>query len=94
MYTAGAQTRNIIIKASLLLLDTTSMEQSSYTCNKLLSYHYQSFDYLPRSILFYLAYITLVFLASSPIEIDSDPSCPNTARRRYHLTSIARAQRT
>jgi len=46
MYTAIAQTRNINIEASLLLLDTTSTEKGSYEYNKLstLLYHYQHFD--------------------------------------------------
>ena len=69
MYTAIAQTRNINIEASSLLLDTTSTEKRSYQYNKLstLLYHYQHFDYLSRSEPLYLAYITRVFLTSSPI---------------------------
>jgi len=67
MYTAIALTRNINIEASVLLLDTTSTEKRSYQYNKFLSYRYQYFNYLPRSILVYLAYITHIFLASSPI---------------------------
>ena len=69
MYTAIAQTRNINIEGSSLLLDTTSMEKRSYQYNKLstLLYRYLCFDYLPRSKLLYLAYITRVFLTSSPI---------------------------
>jgi len=51
MYTAIAQTRNINIEASSLLLDTTSMENRSYPYNKLstLLYRYQYFDYLYQS---------------------------------------------
>jgi len=67
MYTAIAQTRNINIKASPLLLRTTSTEKRSYQYNKFLSYRYQYFDYLPQSISLYLAYITRIFLASSLI---------------------------
>jgi len=69
MYTAIAQTRNINIEASLLLFNSTSTEKSSYQYNKLftLLYHYEYFDYLYRSELLYLAYITRVFLTSSPI---------------------------
>jgi len=67
MYTAFAQTWNINIKASSLLLDTTSTEKRSYQYNKFLPYCYQYFDDLSRSIPLYLAYITRVFLASSPI---------------------------
>ena len=69
MYTTIAQTRNINIEASSLLLDTTSPENRSYQYNKLstLLYRYQYFDYLYRSELLYLAYITRVFLMSSPI---------------------------
>jgi len=67
MYTAIAQTRNINIQASSLLLDTTSTEKRLYQYNTFLSYLYQYLDYLPRSILLYLAYITRVFLVSSPI---------------------------
>ena len=67
MYSVIAQTRNINIEASSLLLETTSAEKRSYQYNKFLSYRYQYFDYLPRSILLYLAYITCVFLASSLI---------------------------
>jgi len=67
MYTAIAQTQNINIEVSSLLLDTTSTEKRSYQYKQFLSYHYQYFDYLPRSILLCLAYITRVFLASSPI---------------------------
>ena len=67
MYTAIAQTRNINIEASSLLLDTTSTEKRSYQYNKFLSYRYKYFDDLSRSILLYLAYIARIFLASSPI---------------------------
>jgi len=69
MYTAIAQTLNINIEASSLLLDTTSPEQRSYQYNKLstLLYRYQYFDDLCRSQSLYLAYITRVFLTSSPI---------------------------
>ena len=67
MYTAIAQTRNINIEASWLLLETTSTEKRSYQYHKFLSYHYQSFDDLPRSIPLYLAYIARLSLASSPI---------------------------
>jgi len=67
MYTAIAQTQNINIQASSLLLDTTSTEKTSYQYNKFLSDRYKYFDYLPRSILVYLAYSTCLFLASSPI---------------------------
>jgi len=38
MYTAIAQMRNINIEASLLLLDTTSMEKRSYQYNKFLPF--------------------------------------------------------
>ena len=67
MYSAIAQTRNINIKASSLLLDTTSTEKKSYQYHKFLYYRYQYFDDLPRSIPLYLAYITPVFLARCPI---------------------------
>jgi len=69
MYTAIGQTRNINIEASSLLLDTKSTEKRSYQYNKLsrLLYPYQYFDYLYRSELLYLAYITHVFLTSSSI---------------------------
>jgi len=44
MYTAIAQTRNINIEASSVLLDTTGTEKRSYQYNKLLTllyrYHY------------------------------------------------------
>jgi len=51
MYTAIAQTRNINIAASLLLLDTTSTEKRSYQYNMLstLLYRYQYFEYLYQS---------------------------------------------
>ena len=69
MYTAIAQTRSIKIEASSLQLDTTSTEQRSYQYNKLstLLYRYQCFDDLYPSKPLYLAYITRVFLTSSPI---------------------------
>jgi len=67
MYTAIAHTRNINIEASSLLLDTTSTEKRSYQYNKFLSYRYKYFDYLSQRIPLYLAYITRVFLTSSPI---------------------------
>jgi len=69
MYTAIAQTQNINIQASSLLLDTTSTEKRSYEYHKLstLLYRYQYFDNLYRSKSLYLAYITRVFLTSSPI---------------------------
>jgi len=69
MYSAIAQTWNINIEASSLLLETTSAEKRSYQYNKLytLLYRYQYFDYLYRSEFFYLAYITPVLLTSSPI---------------------------
>jgi len=69
MYTAIAQTWNINIEASSQLLDTTSTEKRSYQYIKLstLLYCYQYFDYLYRSELLYLAYITRVFSTSSPI---------------------------
>jgi len=67
MYTAIAQTRNINIEASSLLLDRTSTEKRSYQYNKFLSYRYEYFDDLSRSIPLYLAYITRVFLTISPI---------------------------
>jgi len=67
MYTAIAQVQNINLEASSLPLDTTSTEKRSYQYKKFLSYRYQYFDYLPRSILLYLAYITPVFSASSLI---------------------------
>jgi len=46
MYTAIAETRNINIQASSLLLETTSTEKRSYQYNKLhtLLYRYQHFD--------------------------------------------------
>jgi len=69
MYTAIAQTRNINIEASSLLLKSTSTEKRSYQYNKLstLLYRYQYFDDLCRGKSLYLAYITRVFLTSSPI---------------------------
>jgi len=67
MYTTIAQMWNINIEASSLLLDTTSTEKRSYQSNKFLSYRYQYLDDLSRSISLYLAYITRVFLTSSPI---------------------------
>jgi len=69
MYTAIAKTRNINIEASSPLLDTTSTEKRSYQYNKLstLLHRYQYIEYLYRSELLYLAYITRVFLTSSPI---------------------------
>jgi len=69
MYTAIAQMRNIYIEASSLLLRKTSTEKRSYQYNKLstLLYRYQYFDDLYRSKSLSLAYITHVFLTSSPI---------------------------
>jgi len=69
MYTAISQTWNINIEASLLLLNSPSTEKRSYQYNKLstLIYHYQYFDYLYRSELLYLAYITRVCLKFSDI---------------------------
>ena len=69
MYAVIVQTRNINIEASSPLLNTTSTEKRSYQYNKLspLLYRYQYFDYLYRSELLYLAYITRIFLTSSPI---------------------------
>jgi len=69
MYTAIAQTRNINIEASSLLLDTTSTEKRSYQHNKLstLLYRYQYFNDPDRSEELYLAYITRVILTRSPI---------------------------
>ena len=69
MYAVIVQTRNINIEASSLLLNTTSTEKRSYQYNKLspLLYRYQYFDYLYRSEFLYLAYITRIFLTSSPI---------------------------
>jgi len=86
MYTAIAQMRNINIEVSSLLLATTSTEKRSYHYNKFLSYRYQYFNNLFCSIPLYLAYITPVFLASSPIEINSGSTGTNTSRRSYHLT--------
>ena len=68
MNTAIAQTRNINIEASSLLLGTTSSVKRSYQYKKFLSYRYQYFDHLSGSIPLYLAYITRIFLTSSPIE--------------------------
>jgi len=67
MYTAIAQMRNINIKASSQLLDTTSTEKRCYQYNKFLSHRYTYFDNLSRSITLYLSYIARVFLVSSPI---------------------------
>jgi len=69
MYTAIAQTRNAHIEASSLLLKRTSTEKRSYQYNKLstLLYRYQYFNALCLSESLYLAYITRVFLTSSPI---------------------------
>ena len=69
MYTAIAQTRNINIEASSLLLDKKARRRDliniiSYST---LLYRFQYFDDLYRSKLLYLAYITRVFLTSSPI---------------------------
>jgi len=50
MYTAIAQTRNINIEASSLLLRTTSREKRSYQYNKLF-YTFISLPILRRSIL-------------------------------------------
>ena len=71
MYTTIAQTGNINIEASWLLLNTTSTEKRSYPYNKLstLLYRYQYFDNPYRSESLYLAYITRVFLTSSPISL-------------------------
>jgi len=57
MYTVIAQTRNINIEASSLLLDTTRTEKTSYLYNKLsaLLYRYQYFEDLCRSESLYLA---------------------------------------
>jgi len=49
MYTAIAQTRNINIEASSLLLDTTSTKNRSYQYNKFLLDHYQYFNDLYQS---------------------------------------------
>jgi len=49
MYTAIAQTRNINIEASSLLLETTSTEKRSYQYNKLF-YTFISLPILRRSI--------------------------------------------
>jgi len=69
MYTVIAQTRNINIEPSSMLLKRTSTEKRSYQYNKLstLLYRYKYFDDLCRSESLYLAYITRVFLTSSPI---------------------------
>ena len=69
MYTAIAQTRNINIEESSLLLDTTSTEKRSYQYNKLATvlYRFQYLHDLYRSESLYLAYITRLFLTSSPI---------------------------
>ena len=69
MDTSIGQTRNLNIEASSLLLDTTSTEKGSYQYNKFstLLHCYQYFDYLYRSELLYLPYITRLFLTSSPI---------------------------
>jgi len=69
MYTTIAQMRDINIAASSLLFDTGSPEKRSYQYNKLstLLDCYQYFDNLCRSESLSLAYITLVFLTSSPI---------------------------
>jgi len=67
MYATIAQMQNTNIEASSLQLDTTSTEKRSYQYNKFFAYRYQCFDYLSRSILLYLAYISRVVLASSPI---------------------------
>jgi len=69
MYTAIAQTWNIHIEASSLLLRKTSTEKRSYQYNKLstLLYRYQYIDDLYRSESLYVAYITRVFLTSSRI---------------------------
>jgi len=69
MYTAISQTRNINIEASLLLLETTSVEKRSYEYNKFLLFIVTNTltIYIEVQPL-YLAYITHVFLTSSPIE--------------------------
>ena len=70
MYTVIAQTRNINIEASSLLLKEEGARRRdliniiSYS-TLLHRYHY--FDDLYRSEQLYLAYITRVFLTSSPI---------------------------
>ena len=67
MYTAIAQTRNMSIEASSMPLDTTSAEKRSYQYNQFVLYGYQYFDDLSQSTPLYLAYISRVFLTSSPI---------------------------
>jgi len=49
MYTAIAQTWNINIEASSLLLDTTSTEKRSYQYNKFLLDRYQYFNDICQS---------------------------------------------
>ena len=92
MYTAIAQTRNVNIEPSSLLLKRTRTEKRSYQYNKFLSHRYTYFDNLSRSIPLYLAYIARVFLASSPISIHSGLSCLNTSHRSYHLTVVVHLQ--
>ena len=89
MYTAIAQTRNINIEASSLLLDTTSTEKRSYQYNKLF-YTFISLPIPRRSIskqviISSLHYSCLLNEFSDIITIKG-PSCRNTLRRSYHLT--------
>jgi len=86
MYTAIAQTRNINIEGFSLLLDTTSTEKRSYQYNKFLLDRYQYFYNLYQSAQLYLAYITRIFLTSSPIHNNPGPSCQNTSGQSDHLT--------
>jgi len=71
MYTVIGKTRNINIEAALLLLETTSTEKRSKQYHKLstLLYRYQYFDDVCQSESLYLAYITRVFLTSSPTKL-------------------------
>jgi len=67
MYTATALTQKINIEASSLQLEKQALRRDLTNIICFLPYLYQYFEARLRSILFCLAYITHVFLASSLI---------------------------
>jgi len=86
MYTAIAQTRNINIEASLLLLDTTSTKKRYYQYNRFYLIATNNLMIYTKVPLLYPAYMTRVFLTNAPRQDDPGPSCRNTLRWSDNLT--------
>ena len=86
MYTAIAYTRNIIIEASSLQLDTTSTEKRSYQYNKVLHFIVTNTSTIYTEVTFISSLQYSCLLSEFSDINDSGPSCWNTSHRRYHLS--------